>query len=98
MPPLRSIRCPKIALTPPPVGYCHLDERLIHGRHWRVSRNCPLWLELKTKAVFSKHIAWVRPTLAGRRRNARDAPKAGIQVSILFVRADHLFQSRPDRA
>jgi len=28
----------------------------------------------------------------------RDAPKAGIEVSMLFVRADHLFRSRRDRA
>jgi hypothetical protein len=37
-------------------------------------------------------------TFAGTHGNDGGAPKAGIQVSVLFVRADHLFRSRPDRA
>jgi hypothetical protein len=37
-------------------------------------------------------------TLTEAHGNGRAASKAGIQVSMLFVRADHLFQSRPDRA
>ena len=32
------------------------------------------------------------------RRDGPIAPKAGIKASVLFVRADHLFGSRPDRA
>jgi hypothetical protein len=36
-------------------------------------------------------------TVAGMRGNGEVAPKAGIKASVLFVREDHLFGSRPDR-
>ena len=35
-------------------------------------------------------------TIAGGSGNDEDAPKAGIKASVLLVRADHLFGSRPD--
>jgi hypothetical protein len=42
--------------------------------------------------------AFREETFAGTHANERDAPKAGIKPSVLFVRGDHLFGSRPDRA
>jgi hypothetical protein len=38
------------------------------------------------------------PTFANSVANGKVAPKGDIKASVLFVRADHLFRLRPNRA